>query len=387
MESRRAAILGLAAVLFLWAWQFLTVHYNYGGNWTALFCIRPGMPVPPFLKNENLYIFEGTQGYDGQVYHLIAHDPWMRKGSADAIVGVAFRYQRIFVPALAWTIALGQDRWIHPAYFSVILGFAFLGVYWLALFAVRMGMQPAWGLGFVITPATITSIDRMTIDIALAALTVGFALYAEGKTPRWKVIAVLTCAALTRESAIPIIGAYAIYLFTKRRFVDCVWAGATALPALAWYIYLAQRDRSSLASYFDWVPFAGLVERLIHPVIYSLSPFKNAAGIVFDYIALAGVVIALALAMRMAIQRQWSPLAASVYALALAAMIARSRSIWEDAYAFGRPFTPLMLLVAMQYLARWRWLALVPMLMVDSRISLNFFSQIVGVVRGLGLLK
>jgi hypothetical protein len=64
-------------------------------------------------------------------------------------------------------------------------------------------------------------------------------------------------------------------------------------------------------------------------------------------------------------------------------MIARSRSIWEDAYAFGRPFTPLMLLVAMQYLARWRWLALVPMLMVDSRITLNFFSQIVGVVQGL----
>src|ERR1700733_5741431 len=145
---RKAAILGVIVVAFLWTWQFLTVHYNYGGNWTALFCIRPGMPVPDFLKSEKLYIFQNSAGYDGQVYHLIAHDPWMRKGSVEAIAGASFRYQRIFVPALAWMFALGQDPWIHASYFTVILAFVFLGVYWAAMFAVRVGRSPNWGLLF-----------------------------------------------------------------------------------------------------------------------------------------------------------------------------------------------------------------------------------------------
>src|SRR5271155_5481638 len=101
----RASGIGLVAVAFSFACQYLTVHENYGGNWTALFCIRPGMPIPDFLKSEKLYIFANSEGYDGQVYHLIAHDPWMRKGSAEAIVDASFRYQRILVPALAWMLA------------------------------------------------------------------------------------------------------------------------------------------------------------------------------------------------------------------------------------------------------------------------------------------
>src|SRR5579863_7848004 len=130
--NRRAALLAMAAVSLAWLWQFLTVRYNYNGNWTALFCIAPHMPVPEFLKSEKLYIFPNTQGYDGQVFHLMAHDPWMHKGSAEAIAGAAFRYQRIFVPAAAWLLALGNDAWVHTAYYAVILAFVFLGVYWLA---------------------------------------------------------------------------------------------------------------------------------------------------------------------------------------------------------------------------------------------------------------
>ena len=113
------------------------------------------------------------------MYHLIAHDPWMRRGSPAAIAGASFRYQRILVPALAWLLAFGQDRWIHAAYFTVILGFVFLGVYWLSLVSMQSRIRTAWGLLFVFMPATLTSIDRMTVDVALAAFAVGFALYVQ----------------------------------------------------------------------------------------------------------------------------------------------------------------------------------------------------------------
>lgn len=379
MQSRRAAVFGLGAVLFLWTWQFLTVRYNYGGNWTALFCIRPTMPRPAFLQSENLYLFNGTEGYDGQVYHLIAHDPWMRKGSAGAIVGASFRYQRILVPALAWLLAFGQDPWIHAAYFTVVLGFVFLGVYWLALITPR----PAWGLAFVLTPATITSVDRMTVDIALAALTAGFAYYAE-KSPRWKVIAVLTCAALARETAAAIIAGYALYLLTRRRFADAFWTAAAALPAFAWYLYLSKRAApSDLPGYFDWIPLAGFVQRITHPVVYSISPLKDALATALDYVALAAVAITLILAARLAMERRWDAWASGLYALAAAAIMVRSRSVWEDAYAFGRVLTPLMLLTGLEYFAGRPWLAFAPMLLVDARISLNLWSQVVGVLRGI----
>jgi hypothetical protein len=75
MEPRRAAAFGAIAVAGLFLWQFLTVHYNYGGNWTGLFCINTRTEVPPALEAEHLYTCAIPIGYDGSVFHLIAHDP------------------------------------------------------------------------------------------------------------------------------------------------------------------------------------------------------------------------------------------------------------------------------------------------------------------------
>src|ERR1041385_915357 len=157
---KRPAILALAAVLAVWLWQLATVHFNYGGNWTALFCTAPDWRIPPFLLGENIFKFPaGSLGYDGQMYHLIAHDPWMHRGAVAAMDDPALRYRRILVPMLAWLLALGRDSAIHAAYFAVILGFVFLGVYWLARVMAIRGRHPAWGLMFLLMPATLVSID------------------------------------------------------------------------------------------------------------------------------------------------------------------------------------------------------------------------------------
>ncbi len=383
MKSRHAVLLGLIAVLAAWTWQFLTVHYNYGGNWTALFRIRPGMPVPDFLKSENLYIFNNSEGYDGQVYHLIAHDPWMRKGSAEAIVDASFRYQRILVPGLAWMLALGDDSRIHAAYFAVILGFLFLGVYWTCGFAKRVGRSPLLGIAFVLAPATIVSIDRMTVDIALAAFAAGFACYVE-RAPAWRVLVILTCAALTRETAVPIIAGYALFLFTRRRFLDGVLAGATLLPGVAWYLYLRRvAAPSSLPSYLSWIPFSGFAERILHPAVYAGTPWRAAVATACDYLALAGIALAFVFAVRLAIERRWDAQAAAVYALAIAAAFVHSRSVWEEAYAFARVLTPFLLLAALQFLKPKPWIALAPLLLPDTAVALGLWRQIQGVLNAL----
>ncbi len=379
---RKPAVLGLFAVLILWLWQVTTVHFNYGGNWTGLFCIRDTMARPAFLQNENLYLFEHSDGYDGQVFHLIAHDPWMRKGSRDAIAGAAFRYQRIFVPALAWVLALGQDRWIHASYFAVILGFVFLGVYWTAKFAMRAGLAPQWGLVFAITPAAIVSIDRMTADIALAAFAAGFALYA-AKDANWRVLAVLACAALTRETARPVIAGYSVFLLSRRKIAGAMMAAATVVPFALWYMHLPRNEPEVAAGLMSVIPFAGLMDRVFHPFPYPFARETVLFAEAIDLVALAGVALAIAMVFRMAARREWNGLAAAVYASTLAVLFLKGRAVWEDAYSFGRVFTPFMFLAMLHEMARRPWLALVPVAMVDARIILNFRGQVLGILHGL----
>ena len=380
--SRKPAILAFAAVLALWAWQFLTVHYNYGGNWTGLFCIRPGMPVPAFLQSEKLYIFQNSEGYDGQVFHLIAHDPWMTKGSREAIAGAAFRYQRIFVPALAWTLALGQDRWVHAAYFAIILAFVFLGIYWTALFAARAGLPMLWGLAFALTPAAITSIDRMTADVVLAAFAAGFALYV-GKTPGWQILTILTCAALTRETALPIIAGYAIFLLARRDWRGVLLAASTIVPTALWFVYVSRGQPAEAVTFVNWMPLAGFFDRVVHPFLYPFVGWKNLVVQAFDYVAVAGVGLALVFALLMALRRDWSPLAAAVYGCTIAVIFLKSRSVWEDPYAFGRVLTPFMLLIMLHEWKRRPWIAFLPLAMISVRIFLNLTGQIRGVVHGI----
>ncbi len=375
----RPSILAASAVAFLWLCQAATVRYNYGGNWTGLFCIAPHMPVPDFLQSEHLYIFQATEGYDGQVFHLIAHDPWMTRGSAAAISGAEFRYQRILVPALAWMLALGRDEYVHAAYFAVILVFAFAGVFWLARLAQKRGSHQAWGLAFIAVPATITSLDRMTADIALAAFCVGFVLHAESS---WKTLAILACAALTRETAVPIVAGYCLFLLTRLKIAKAFAAACALLPACAWFLYVTHGAAKSEATrYLGPVPLYGFIERVIHPAVYPLSGWKADVAIAFDLVALAGVALMLIVVARMAASVRWDAVAAPIYVLALAVVFLGSRDVWEDAYNFGRVLSPLLFLT---FIEKWRgWTALAPMAMIDFRISLNLAGQLEGIVRGL----
>lgn len=359
----------------MWLWQFATVHFNYGGNWTALFSTAPDWPRPAFLRAENLYTFPGSLGYDGQMYHLIAHDPWMSRGAVAAMDDPALRYRRILVPALAWTLALGRDSGIHAAYFAVILGFVFLGLYWLARVLVIQGLHPGWGLMFLLMPATLVSMDRMTVDVALAALAAGFVLYSDAP---WKVFAILVCAALTRETGLLLTAGYGVFLVSRRRFADVVWTAASALPAIFWYMYVnAHVPAQPLPEVGSLIPLGGWIERVAHAAVYPLPRLQALAAIELDYVALAGVALMLGHTVWLAWSRRWNARAAAIYTFAAAIIFIGSQSVWQDAFSFGRVVTPLMLLLAAEDASPR--LAFAPMALVDARIGLNFLKQIIGV--------
>ncbi len=82
------------AVLLVGCWQWATVHANYRGNWTTLFCTGALQRQSPLTASEHLYLFPNSTGYDGQFYHLVAHDPFLRSGLQAYVDDARLRYRR-----------------------------------------------------------------------------------------------------------------------------------------------------------------------------------------------------------------------------------------------------------------------------------------------------
>jgi hypothetical protein len=178
---RQALAAGLLCAALGLAWQLLTVHFNYGGNFTALFCHGSKYPVPASLAGEHIYVFPNSGGYDGQSYHYMAHDPLCRTDICRAVPDPALRYPRILLPGMAYLAAMGRTEWVDTAYAGCNLLFLFLGAYWLAQLCGR----PMPAALYVLAPASLISLDRMVVDLALTSLCLGFAVYLDSDSP-WK---------------------------------------------------------------------------------------------------------------------------------------------------------------------------------------------------------
>ena len=99
----------LCAAIVL-SWQALTVRSNYVGNWSALFCTGTTFRVPPALAREKIYRFNQSNGWDGQFYHYIAHDPFLHSDLKNYIDAPRLRYRRILIPLLARNVRAEKER-------------------------------------------------------------------------------------------------------------------------------------------------------------------------------------------------------------------------------------------------------------------------------------
>lgn len=372
--------------LFL-LWQVLTVHYNRGGNWTALFVTGQDWRVPPDLAS-GTYRFPGV-GYDGEMYRYVAHDLLLRRGYASYIDSPGERYHRILVPALAYFLAGGQQRWIDAAYIAVIAFLVFAGAWWLSCWAVLESAHPAWALAFLMVPATLISMDRMTVDVALAAFAVGFAVYCR-TGPAWKLFALLLLACLTRELGLLLLAGVCLTELLQRRFSKALlWAGA-ALPTIAWYLLigrvLPQPTHFGLPMWFANEFGLGVFSEMLRPPHYPLPPTLEAIARTADVFSLAAVVLACVLALLIFLRaRPKSPAAVSALLFTALVFVLTTPVFWNDVNGYGRFVSPLLILVALAspVTTTWRWVGFVPFLLIDLRLGLEFASPVAGVVRGL----
>ncbi|MEO8370797.1 MAG: hypothetical protein ABI806_16550 [Candidatus Solibacter sp.] len=97
---RRALAAALLCCALGWSWQWLTVHYNYGGKWTSLFCQGAQIPLPAALAGEPFTTTPSPgRGFLGPMLLFLA----LRGGWVNAI-------PMILVAPRVW-LELGAQAW------------------------------------------------------------------------------------------------------------------------------------------------------------------------------------------------------------------------------------------------------------------------------------
>ena len=376
---RTPAALAAIAVLCSAAWMAVNVAGNYGGHLAGLFYTGSKAAMPPNLST---YRVNDDIGYDGQFYRLIAHDPLIRRGFASFVDNPRLRWRRIGVPGLAAVLAAGNDRAVDAMYVSIQLVFVFLGVLWLARYAQSRKLPAAWGLAFLLIPAVLVSLDRMTIDLPLAALTIGLIRYGDGP-PRWRVYPILCAAPLVRETGMVLLVAWCLHTALDRRWRAALLGAGCAFPALAWWTYVSRHTAPDGTRWLSRYPFSGIIDRTIQGVHAPVTTLGLHAASVLEQVALAGIWLALASGPVSGVE---APVRASGIDgrgfLAFAATLGKF-DIWESAYAVGRTMSPLLIALGLIALRdRKPWFAL-PLLLMLPRIALQYEAQLKGALRGL----
>jgi hypothetical protein len=367
-------------VVFLWQWA--TVTANFGGNWSALFCTGSLRGVPPSLAGEHIYQFQGSEGFDGQMYHYIAHSPLMRsvelKGYVDA---PRYRYRRILIPGMAWLLALGVSRGIDSAYIAVCLLWIGLGVFWSCRLSTNLGGLHAYGLTFLLLPAVLVSVDRLVTDGALAALAAAFVLYWE--RPSWRMVLILATATLVRDTGFLLLAGYCGRLLLERRWAMAVRYALCGVPALAWYLYLwAHTVPYAPILGVAWFPSAlaaGFTNPLVYPPGTPFIPVLHAA----DLLVAAGLALGFCLTALLIFRGRLFPEnLAGIFFVILGTLY-----FPQHVYDSGRVFTPMLLFLGIQALRGGSFLWLTPWLAVVPRVGMQMAPQILGVLRCAAPLK
>jgi hypothetical protein len=386
--ARRSAWVAAAATLAALTWQVATVHFNYRGNWTALFCIGEKSPMPAELESGS-WIFPASNGYDGQYYRIVAHDPWMQTGLPQFVDG-RLRYQRILLPAAAWLLAFGQPGWIDRSYILLVLLSVFAGTWFTAMWAAIQNRAVWWGIGFLFLPGVLITLNRMTVDITEYAFMAAVLYF-------WRRGFWLGCwiagasAFLTRDLGLILIAALVGMCLLQRSWRRAAMFATAALPAVLWILYVNHAlvshsitQSESIALIPTWVfnsPLIGPFLAMIHPQNYPLGVWMKTATQLLDDISIAGVTLSACVAAAEVRRRPFTLESFLCVLYAALFVMASSRGFWADPYSYPRAFSPLVGLIAWRSVTGSRAWPSIPWLCLLSRVGWQLGPQAISIIR------
>jgi len=377
---RGAGITAMAAVALAALWLGADVQLADSGHLNGLFYTGSQVPLPPGSIADHTWRVRDAKGYDGQFYHLIAHDPLNRRSYLRFVDSARYRWRRIAIPALAFALGAGHEEAVDIAWVLIELLFVFLGARWLALYAESLGQPPLIGLAFLAVPGVAISLDRMLVDLPLVALTIGV-FWFEKRNSRAALYTALAFAPLVRETGLLLIAAWCVCSFLRRDRRAVVAGLACTLPAAAWFLYVAIKTSPDPEPLVNLIPLAGLVEWTVHALREPVASWGPRANALLESFALIGIWLAVALSARVlwkartAIREIPFPdMTAVVFAL-FAAMIGY-QDIWATAYGLGRTLSPFLVALAVIALRERAWVWAVPVLSVVPRVALQMGAEL-----------
>jgi hypothetical protein len=375
----------------------INVAWNYGGNITGLFYTGTDALLPAQIA-EHTWRVKDHRGYDAQYYHLIAHDPLILRDFAPYVDNPRVRWRRIGMPGLAALASAGNERHVDSIYVALQLVFTFLGAWWLSQYARSVGWHPLSGLAFLLIPAVPVSLDRMTVDLALAALSIGFVRYGAGRmggTPvaavdrdgrvrsAWAVYGILLLAPLIRETGMLLVFGWCTWTMLQRRWKEIIAGAACALPAVGWWVYVHSRTVADGTAWLSRYPFSGLIERTVSgDATPSTTLWLRTAGVT-ENLAFAGIWIALFLGVYLAWRRRYGLLELTAILFVAFASLLGKYDIWDTAYAVGRTMSPLLVMLLLIGMRERRIVYFLPVLMIFPRLALQYQAQLTAAFRNM----
>jgi hypothetical protein len=244
-------------------------------------------------------------GYDGQFFYRLAINPIHLHRTAFGITfDNAYRVQRIGYPLLAWLAAAGHATVVPGALIAVNVA-ALTVIAWLgAELAQDSGRHAAWGLLMVTFSGFVITLARDTSEIVAVCFMLGGVLAIRCQAFLLAGL-LLAFAALTRETAMVLVGAVALTrLISVARGrarpgrADLMWI----LPSVAfvgWQLAvldvtgvlpIRQDKGDNIAA-----PFTAAVPALVHNLRNISHPATAAWVLEFAFLAMTAVLAAICL--------------------------------------------------------------------------------------------
>jgi len=213
----------------------LTAYVHiYAGEVSALLCAdRQAIGDWPY---EAVRVGFGASGFDGQLYYVLARDPWRAHG--EPIDWPAYRHSRILYPALAWLMTGGDPHallWVMPALnLAALAGISWLG----ALIAGHFGRSPWWGFALIFalnagTPAFRNLTDPLSTLAACGLVTAWLLGWRVWVTAAWAIAAVLS-----REQNLVLVLIVLLESLIERRWRQTFGLASAVIVWLGWILTL-----------------------------------------------------------------------------------------------------------------------------------------------------
>ena len=156
--------------------------------------------------------------------------------------------------------------------------------------------HPLFAALYVVVPVAIISLDRMTVDLALVSLALGFAVYLDPESP-WKLYVILAAATLCRDSGFLLWAAYAIRLLWLRRFRRFAVFATALLPAVLWTVWVRSTMPGGAAfGPRGLLPLWSMLHAVLHPRHYPFPAPVVAVIVALWWVQFGGIVLSIVLA-------------------------------------------------------------------------------------------